>query len=66
MTFSTGAFQDKPRDAFTASFPRLAEIAEVCSGRFMARLGTGMHTGIPKCVDNAIVGYMLLKQRAPD
>jgi hypothetical protein len=32
--------------------------------RITKRIGQGLHTSLPKCVDNAIVGYVLLERGA--
>jgi hypothetical protein len=63
-TFNSLAFQADPAGAFAEIFPRMARIARQCHRSFADRMGHGLHTSIPKGVDNAIVGYVLLKRGA--
>jgi hypothetical protein len=61
-TFNSLAFQADPEGAFAEIFPRMARIVRQCHRSFAERIGSGLHTSLPKCVDNAIVGYILLKR----
>lgn len=61
-TFNSLAFQDNPAVAFAEIFPGMARVARECHGLLRERIGSGLHTSLPKCVDNAIVGYILLRR----
>jgi hypothetical protein len=63
-TFNSLAFQADPAGAFAEIFPRMARVARQCRRSFTDRIGHGLHTSLPKGVDNAIVGYVLLKRGA--
>jgi hypothetical protein len=60
-TFNSLAFQTDPAGAFAEIFPQM-RIGRQCHRSFAARIGSGLHTSLPKCLDNAIVGYILLKR----
>jgi hypothetical protein len=62
QTFNSQAFQKDPAAAFAEVFPQMARIVRECHRSFAKRIGSGFHTSLPKCVDNAIVGYVLLKR----
>jgi hypothetical protein len=62
QTFNSLAFQKDPAGAFAEIFPRMARVARQCHGSFAKRIGHGFHTSVSKCVDNAIVGYVLVKR----
>jgi hypothetical protein len=62
FNFNNLAFQSDPAGAFAEIFPRMARVARQCHRAFTDRIGRGMHTSLPKCVDNAIVGYVLLER----
>jgi hypothetical protein len=51
----------KQEAAFRSIFPSLHHIAAATAPEFQVIGGKGMHTGIPKMVDNAIVGYVSLE-----
>ena len=61
-TFNSLAFQADPAGAFVEIFPRMVGICRQCRRSFIPRIGSGLHTSPTKCVDNAIVGYILLKR----
>ena len=62
QTFNSLAFQKDPAAAFSEVFPQMARIVRECRHSFAKRIDSGFHTSLPKCVDNAIVGYILLKR----
>ena len=57
--FNSLAFQADPAGAFAEIWPQMARLARQCERPFTDRIGKGMHTSLTKCLDNAIVGYIL-------
>ena len=62
ISFNSLAFQKKPAAAFEEVFPQMVRIVRECRSAFEKRINVGFHTSLTKCVDNAIVGFVILKR----